>query len=65
MHQSIQDTIVKEIDSRISRLKEHLDDPIIQSGNQYEELNQALSKVINVPLVKELEDLKGYIEDLS
>ena len=46
-------------------LREHQDDEIIVTGNQYEELNQALSKVISTPLIGELESLKSYIEKLA
>lgn len=56
--------INSEIDSRISRLKQHYGDAIDMTGNQYEELNQALSKVISVPLIKELESLREYVERL-
>lgn len=52
-----------EIDNRILRLKQHYYDEIDLTGNQYDELNQALSKVIAVPLIKELESLKEYISE--
>lgn len=56
--------VISEIDRRIKRLQEHRDDEVIVTGNQYDELNQALSKVIGVPLMKELSSLKSYVEQL-
>ena len=46
---------------RLERLRAHQNDAIEITGNPYEELNQALSKVIGAPLVSELEDLRSYI----
>lgn len=62
---SLKTQIIHEIDHRIALLEEHQDDEVIITGNQYEELNQALKKVINVPLHKELDSLKSYINELS
>lgn len=56
--------ILNEIESRMYRLREYRDEEIKMTGNQYEELNQALSKVINVSLTKELHDLHDYITEL-
>ncbi|MGI6199431.1 MAG: hypothetical protein ACOYJA_01530 [Christensenellales bacterium] len=53
--------IITELDSRLERLRAHQNDAIEITGNPYEELNQALSKVIGAPLVSELEDLRGFI----
>lgn len=64
MNHTIKDQICDHLDERIATLKEHQYDEIVVTGNQYEELNQALSKVIGVPLIKELEDLKSYVTDL-
>ncbi len=64
MHQDIKSQTLNEIESRITRLKEHEDDKIILTGNQYDELNQSLSKVIGVALLGELEGLKSFIEKL-
>lgn len=64
-HDSLKQQIIHEIDHRIALLEEHQDDEIIITGNQYEELNQALKKVINVPLHKELDSLRSYIDHLS
>ena len=50
--------IVEEIERRISLLKEHEFDAIEITGDQYAELNQALSKVIGVPLMGELTSIK-------
>lgn len=62
--QEMKQHIISEIDRRIEILKEHKDDKIITTGNQYEELNQAIAKVINVPLMGELNSIKSYIERL-
>ncbi len=64
MSTSIKSEIIQEIDHRIEILKEHQYDEIIVTGNQYDELNQALAKVIGAPLISELENLKSYIEKL-
>ncbi len=56
--------ILQEIDRRIGLLKEHENDAIAITGNQYAELNRALSKVIGVPLMGELTSMKEYIEKL-
>ncbi|WP_040197084.1 hypothetical protein [Candidatus Soleaferrea massiliensis] len=62
--QDIKRQIIAEIDDRMERLKQHRDDRIVVTGNQYEELNQALSKVIGVPLIEELDSLKSYVQQL-
>lgn len=62
--QEMKQHIISEIDRRIEILKQHKDDKIITTGNQYEELNQAIAKVINVPLMGELNSIKSYIERL-
>lgn len=54
MHSNLKSEIIQEIDHRIEILREHQDEEIIITGNQYEELNQALSKVIGTPLIGEL-----------
>lgn len=64
MSTDVKKQIISEIDSRIKRLNEHKDDKIIDRGNQYDELNQALSKIIGMPLIKELESLKEYVETI-
>ena len=56
--------ILNELDSRIDRLKEHEHDDKPTDGNQYDQLNHALSRVIGVSLEKELEDLRGFVEEL-
>lgn len=60
----IKKEILCELDHRIESLKSHRFDEIIVSGNQYQELNQALAKVIGVPLTKELEDIKAFVMQL-
>ncbi len=62
MSTDLKSKLNSEINSRIARLKHHYYDEIDLTGNQYEELNQALSKVIAVPLINELESLKEYID---
>lgn len=56
--------MISEIDRRITNLQEHRYDEIIVTGNQYDELNQALAKVIGVPVMKELEGLRQFVEKL-
>ena len=60
----IKNQIITELDSRIHRLAEHQYMQIKVTGNQYEELNQALSKVIGVPLMRELQSVKDFVEKL-
>ena len=64
MSKDLKQTITNELDRRIDNLKEHQYDQIKVTGNQYEELNQALSKVIGVPLIKELENVKKFVQEL-
>lgn len=63
MSADLKSKLNSEINSRILRLKQHYYDEIDMTGNQYEELNQAISKVIAVPLIKELESLKEFISE--
>ncbi len=63
MH-SVKEEIIHEIDHRLNHLRAHQEDEIIVTGNQYDELNQALAKVIGAPLIGELESLKSYVEKL-
>ena len=57
--------IVAELNSRIERLKEHQNDPLEREENgPYADVNRALSRVIGLPLQKELEDLKSFVENL-
>ncbi len=60
----IKQQVLQEIDDRLQRLEQHRGDRITVTGNQYEELNQALSKVIGVPLIEELNDLKAFVQGL-
>ncbi|NLP31182.1 MAG: hypothetical protein GX363_08645 [Clostridiales bacterium] len=60
----IKERIIEELDSRIERLRDHQYKEIVVTGNQYEELNQALSKVIGAPLLTELESIKDFVEKL-
>ena len=61
---NIKAQIISEIDRRIEDLQQRYDE-IIVTGNQYDELNQALAKVIGVPLMKELSSLKEYVIDIK
>lgn len=63
MGADVKKNIIDEINSRIKRLEAHEDDEIMITGNQYDELNQALSKVIGKSLKKELESIKEFIEN--
>lgn len=61
MSKNVKEEIMEEIDRRIHLLEDHQGAEIIVTGNQYEELNQALSKVIGAPLIGELKSLKDYV----
>lgn len=61
----IKQVIIDEIDDRLNVLKEHEHDQIVMSGNQYDELNQVLSKVISVPLIGELNSIKEFVQSLD
>jgi hypothetical protein len=61
MAKDIKKEMISELDRRIQLLKEHENDQVICTGNQYEELNQALSKVIGVPLMGELQSIKEFV----
>jgi hypothetical protein len=53
--------VLDELDKRIKDLQEHRYDEIIITGNQYDELNQVLAKIIGVPLLKELQDVRDFV----
>ena len=53
--------IIEELDRRIALLKAHEFDVIDVTGNQYEELNQALKKGIGVPLMGELSSVRDFV----
>ncbi len=61
MSKDIKNEILQELDRRIQLLEEHRDENIIVTGNQYGELNQALSKVIGTPLIGELQSIKEFV----
>lgn len=56
--------IIAELDSRIQRLHTHLEQPIEPSDNQYDQLNQALSKTIGTALEKELESVREFVSGI-
>lgn len=56
--------IIAELDSRIERLYEHQNDEKENDGNQYAELNHAVSRVIGTALTKELEDVRNFVQGL-
>lgn len=56
--------VIRELDRRIELIDRHRFDEIEVTGNQYEELNQVLKKIIGVPLSEELSDVKKYVETL-
>lgn len=64
MSKNVKQQILDELNSRIGRLKQHADDPIVQADNNYDVLNQALSKTIGEPLCKELESVRDFVETL-
>ncbi len=45
-------------------MEEHHKEETTPTDNQYAKLNQALADVIGVPLRKELQSLKEYVETL-
>ena len=54
--------IIKEIDSRISRLNKHYSDKKKTDGNPFEEVLSAESKIINTALANELRSLKEFVQ---
>ena len=56
--------IIGRLERRIGLLRAHRGEAIAASPNQYEQLNDALSRVIGVALEKELEDIRDFIQDL-
>lgn len=52
MAKDIKKEIIAELDRRMDLLREHQYDQIQITGNEYSELNQALSKVIGAPCWK-------------
>ncbi|MDF1493265.1 MULTISPECIES: hypothetical protein [unclassified Caproiciproducens] len=64
MSKDIKKAVINELDRRIALLKEHQSERMITTGDQYEELNQALSKVIGVPLTGELESIREFVQTL-
>ena len=64
MSKNVKQQVLDELNSRIDRLKKHADDPIVQADNNYDVLNQALSKTIGEPLGKELENVRDFVETL-
>ncbi|WP_195985284.1 hypothetical protein [Clostridium sp. D33t1_170424_F3] len=64
MAKDMKKQIIAELDRRMNLLREHQNDQIVITGNQYSELNQALSKVIGAPLLEELGDVKDFVQSL-
>ncbi|MBW7571644.1 hypothetical protein [Caproiciproducens faecalis] len=64
MSKDIKQAVINELDRRITLLKDHQSEQILVNGDQYSELNQALSKVIGVPLTGELESMKEFVRTL-
>ena len=60
----IKQKIIEKIDGRLEALYDYRYEPIEVTGNQFEELNQAISRVMNEALTHELEDLKSFTEGL-
>ncbi|WP_312640346.1 hypothetical protein [Hydrogenoanaerobacterium sp.] len=61
----VKQKIIGELDDRIKRLEKHRTTSTKPTENQYDELNQALSRVIGASLYHELEDIKSFVEGLS
>lgn len=64
MSKNVKQEVLNELDRRIQLLEEHQHDEIMITGNQYKELNQALSKVIGMPLKGELQSMKEFVSSL-
>ncbi|MEZ4357195.1 MAG: hypothetical protein R2876_00950 [Eubacteriales bacterium] len=64
MSDNIKEKIIAELDRRINNIREHQYDQIEVSGDQFSELNQALKKVIGMPLKKELESIREFINKI-
>lgn len=61
MHTPLKQQILDELDQRIERLSQHQQDQIIVTGNEYDELNQVLAKIIGAPLLKEIQDIRDFV----
>lgn len=65
MSQDIKSRLINELDSRIARLQRHQEcEDVVQSENPYEQMNEVMSKAIGLPLKKELEDIKRFVQKL-
>ncbi len=56
--------IIDELDRRVDLLTKSQNKQIKVTGNQYEELNQAIGKVIGAPLIGELKDIRTFVQKL-
>lgn len=54
--------IIKELDSRISRLNEHYSDEKDTDGNPFGEILAAESKLLNTALANELRSIKEFVQ---
>ncbi len=59
----MKEKIISEINSRLRRLDEHKDDMPVNKDNPYSVVNNAVSKVVNLTLTHELEDICKFIEN--
>ncbi len=65
MSQDIKQRLICELDSRIARLQRHQEcEDVVKSENPYEQMNEVMSKAIGLPLQKELEDIKRFVQNL-
>ena len=62
---SMKDQVLELLNSRIDRLEQHQRDRKPDHGNEYENLNHSLSRVIGSSLKKELEDLRDCVQGLK
>ena len=60
MAKDIKKEIIAELNRRMDLLREHQYDQIQITGNEYSELNQALSKVIGAPLLEREGNQNGF-----
>ncbi len=59
----MKEKIISEIEDRIRRLSEHKDDAPVNKDNPYSVVNNAVSKVVNLTLTHELEDIADFIKN--
>jgi hypothetical protein len=64
MSSHIKQQITSELDRRLKNLREHQFEAITVHNADYQELTGVFAKLIGVPLIKEIESIKEYVESL-